>query len=660
MRLIDRYYGICVWILSGICAAAAVSLMFISGTFRLDRFYDVGAVYDTQKSDLTLNGNDTMYYDQAKQVWVVTAETAVKGIGAEERGWKYIYMPLSNVSTGSFDALLTFYDASYAQVYELETVLSEGDNLIKVPKGIRYEAFHITITDQVGLSFSIDQVQLRTKKPVSSKHSFPKYFLCAFAGYLFITGILLAVFGRYLKKIPWYAPVYGLQSLFLYAGGYGEWLCGRIPAKKRALIRRGLFAFVFLLMQVSFILGIYNKKFKFHCLALVCVLALLFAALLCWERPLKRLNWRNKLVASWMGLWALSMVSDLIVAKRYSLMGYAMVFGMGFLFFMWGNMRCRKDLLTDFIRGIIWSFWPNLLFCWLFRPYLPGYRYMGATYSPGIFGLYLLFAGLAFLAELKFDRRDTEALRGDLWRILALGICADLMWKTQSISSMLPMAAAVVLFSLKLWICRRQVRLLGLALYLLVFCAGFAADSNAVYHIPRLLNTEVKFEKDFYLDTITDHPFTMPVQAAEEGNENRLLYKLTHSTSLESLTTGRTVYWKAYLRELNLWGHKHMAHFLGANRMPHNGYLAMMYRYGIFAAVPYILMVLFNLWFAFRYFRRHLFGDEYAFFVLADMLCCFLLLFVENLELPFGWVCWYGMYVVMGIYFDDEKARETD
>lgn len=196
MRLIDRYYGICVWILSGICAAAAVSLMFISGTFRLDRFYDVGAVYDTQKSDLTLNGNDTMYYDQAKQVWVVTAETAVKGIGAEERGWKYIYMPLSNVSTGSFDALLTFYDASYAQVYELETVLSEGDNLIKVPKGIRYEAFHMTITDQVGLSFSIDQVQLRTKKPVSSKHSFPKYFLCAFAGYLFITGILLAVFGR--------------------------------------------------------------------------------------------------------------------------------------------------------------------------------------------------------------------------------------------------------------------------------------------------------------------------------------------------------------------------------------------------------------------------------------------------------------------------------
>ena len=93
--------------------------------------------------------------------------------------------------------------------------------------------------------------------------------------------------------------------------------------------------------------------------------------------------------------------------------------------------------------------------------------------------------------------------------------------------------------------------------------------------------------------------------------------------------------------------------------MPHNGYIAMMYRYGIFAAVPYVLMVLWNLWYACRYFRRHWRRNGYAFFVLADMMSCFLLLLVENLELPFGWVCWYGMYIVMGVYFDDEKSREA-
>lgn len=659
MRLLDRYFGKCVWILSGICAAVAVSLMLVCGTFHLDCFYDVGAVYDTQSSDLTLNGNDTMYYDTAKQVWVVTEQTAVKGIGAEMGKWRYIYMPLSKVSTGSFDAVLACYDIENALVYQTDVSFSEGENLFELPEDLEYAVVCVILTDQVGLSFHIDKVQFREQAPIPAKESFLNYFLGSFAVFLAATGILGAVFGKYIRKIPWYAPVHGLQSVFLYVGRYGEFLSGRLSAGKRALARRGLFAFLFLLMQASFIWGGYSSSTQFRYLILVCVLALCLVALLCWERPLRYLNWRNKLAASWMGLWILAMVSDFIVEKRSAYIGYVMVLCVGFLFFMWGNMERREVLLEDFIQGIVWSFWPNLLFCYLFRPYLPGYRYMGATYSPGVFGLYLLFAGLALLAGLKFQIREKRSLLGDLWRILALGICADLMWKTQSISSMLPIAAAVLLFSLKLWFCRRQVGFLGLALYLAVFGAGYAADNYAVYHIPRALDREVKFEKDFYLDTVTEHPFLLTVQAAEEGNENRLWYKLKHSTSLEALTTGRTLYWKAHLRELNLWGHKNKAHFLGANRMPHNGYIAMMYRYGIFAAVPYVLMVLFNLWFACRYFRRHLLEQKHAFFVLADMMCCFLLLFVENLELPFGWVCWYGMYIVMGVYFDEEQSREA-
>lgn len=91
--------------------------------------------------------------------------------------------------------------------------------------------------------------------------------------------------------------------------------------------------------------------------------------------------------------------------------------------------------------------------------------------------------------------------------------------------------------------------------------------------------------------------------------------------------------------------------------MPHNGFIQILYRYGIFAIVPYLLMVLFNSWFAIRYFRRNLFEKKYAFFVLSNMVCCNMLLLVENLERPFVWICWYGMYVVMGVYFDDEKGK---
>ena len=173
-----------------------------------------------------------------------------------------------------------------------------------------------------------------------------------------------------------------------------------------------------------------------------------------------------------------------------------------------------------------------------------------------------------------------------------------------------------------------------------------------------MLHTEIKFSNDFYMDTATDHPFLLNVSAAEPGNNNRILYKLKTSVSLETLTSGRTLYWKAYLRDMNLFGHYYNATFWGGGHKPHNGYIAIMYRYGIFALVPYVMMILYNLIYAVRYFWENMYDDrKYAFFILANMLCCIWLLVMENLELPFGWICWYGMYLIMGVYFDGGKKE---
>ena len=161
-----------------------------------------------------------------------------------------------------------------------------------------------------------------------------------------------------------------------------------------------------------------------------------------------------------------------------------------------------------------------------------------------------------------------------------------------------------------------------------------------------------------YVEPVTDHPFILTVQAEELKATNRILDKLEKITSLENLTTGRTLFWKAYLRELNLWGHKNYARFWGAKHMPHNGLIAIMYRYGIFSAVPYLLMLLYGFCYAWRYFRRHLSEDKYSYFVMANTISCYLLILVENIELPFCWVWWYALYVVMGIYFDDGQSAE--
>ena len=399
--------------------------------------------------------------------------------------------------------------------------------------------------------------------------------------------------------------------------------------------------------------------YTFRYYMMPCVMGMLVIALLCWERPLRRLNWNNKLVISWLCLWSMAIISDLIVAKRYMFMGYVMIFVFGFLFFMWGNMKERERLLKNFIRGVEWSFLPNLIFCYLFRPYQPLYRYSGSTLGPGYFGMYLLFVWMAFLSELEFDIRKKFSLGKDLCYIFLLGICADLLWRTQTMSALVPVALTTLIFSFKLWRHRREVGILGFAIYLVLFGVGYLIDGYCIYHIPRQVNSEIRFENDIYVEPVTDRPFTLTVMAEEEKATNRILEKLQKSTSLETLTTRRTLYWKAYLREMNFWGHKNNAHFLGEGHMPHNGLIAVMYRYGIFVSVPYLLMLLYGFCYTWRYFRRHLSEDRYSYFIMANTISCYLLILVENIELPFCWVWWYGLYFVMGIYFDDEKTAES-
>ncbi len=659
MPVIDKYFSKIAWILTSICFAAAGAMMLICGSFNLDRFYDVGEVYDVPEDILKWNGNSSLHYDTAEQHWVVDEETATKDISAFPGKWKYLYLVLSDVNEESFEAYINCHGKDGGIVGQIKTELREGSNLLAIPD-VEYSMFYIVIKNQTGLSFNIEKVQFRENDKIISVTEFAKYFCILFAGFLFITGLIYKLGKKKSYGVSWYTLIHGLQTIFLYIGQQGEKFSLKYSGQKRSRMRSGLFCFVFLFMQIAFIQDLYFDKRSYRFLALIRVIILMQISFLCWEKPLRYLNWKNKFVLAWFELWLLAVISNFIVEKRFAYAGYSMIFVMGFLFFMWGNMTNREMLIRDFIRGIEWSFLPNLLFCWLFRPYIAGYRYSGATYSPGIFGLYLLFVWIAILSEIDFNITKKEVLLRDLLYIFLLGICGDLLWKTQSISSILPAALAAFIFSYKLWRNRKQVKIFGFLLYFIIFGIGCMGNRYGVYYLPRVIDSEVKFKGDYYQDTVTENPFMITIQAAEGNYSNRILYKIKTITSLETLTTGRTLFWKAYLREMNLWGHKGNAKFMGGAHMPHNGFLAIAYRYGIFAIVPYILLVLYNIWYAWRYFKRHLLEKKYTFFVLTNALCCTLLLFVENLELSFGWVCWYSMYIAMGIYFDDEKAVESD
>ena len=658
MRFLDKYIGKIAWILTGICFAAAGAVMLICGSFNLDRFYDVGEVYDVAKKNLEMSGNYDVNYDELNNVYTIQSERASKVFWISKGAWQYVYINFSRIDEAGVVAQLTCYDKDSTVVYQMNVTLLEGDNLFFIPD-VKYSRLNLNFYEQPGRVFGIDQVQFRTMPPIFSKTRFVQYFFAILFLFLLLTGVIWIFIKKKISRFSWYALVNVIQTMFLHAGSFGEKLNKYFSKKTADWIQRGIFCGMFLYMQICYILKIPTfQTFRYYMIP--CVIGIIIIALLCWEKPLKRLNWNNNLVKSWLALWILAVISDFIVAKRYMFIGYVMIFAFGFLFFMWGNMEKRERLLKNFIRGIEWSFLPNLIFCYLFRPYHPLYRYSGSTLGPGYLGMYLLFVWIAFLTELDFDFRKKSSIQKDVFYIFILGICANLLWKAQTMSALLPSALVALIFSFKLWRHRKQVKIFGFVFYLILFGIGYLLNGYCVYHIPRQVNSEIRFENDFYVEPVTDHPFILTVQAEEVKPTNRILDRLRKFDSLENLTTGRTLFWKAYLRDLNLWGHKNNAQFWGGGHMPHNGLLAIMYRYGIFAAVPYLLMLLYGFGYTWRYFKRHLYEDRYSYFVMSNTLSCYLLILVENIELPFCWVWWYGLYVVMGIYFDDEKSGETE
>lgn len=649
-------YSKLVVLLIGLWISAAGAAMWISGSFNLNCFYDVGTVYECFQEENVASG-DNIVYDYTEGCLEVTGDEAVKQyyLAGMEREWRYISLELSNMNQEQFEATIYCLDKNASLINEKNVKLKSGKNTLKI-ECEAYSYFGMKFSGQKGLRFNIDSLEFRENKPI---WSWQKALLSGgviFAVYLVLVAALRKLVGRRFVQIDWYLPIQGLQKCYRKAGncigrGIEEW-----SPKRKSRGRVASFFLMLTFMQCVNVLGYYGRQAYFRWEMLICCVLILCVGILCKEGELRLLNWRNRLVFTWCVLWLLATVSDFIVPKRYAYVGWMMFLAVGFFFFMWGNMERREIVIKDFIYAIEWNFFMNALFCYLFRPYTPGIRYIGASYSPGVWGLYLVFVWCAFLARLDGDILEYRSWKKILPHLLGLAACGDFLWKTQSVSSVLPAILVLLIFFGRRWKYRKKKGIIQ-GIWMVVVLALVVSGSNwSVFHIPRILDREICFEKDEGIEPITSNPLVIKSEAAEQG-KNRIFEKLKKSNSLESLTTGRSLYWKSYLREMNLWGHEEQLFMWGQRRMPHNGYLGIMHRYGIFAGIPYLLMVLWNIMYALYYYKKDSKNRKGGFFLFAVMLVDFILLLGENVEQPFCWLCWFAMYLMMGVEFEQQRGK---
>ena len=103
---------------------------------------------------------------------------------------------------------------------------------------------------------------------------------------------------------------------------------------------------------------------------------------------------------------------------------------------------------------------------------------------------------------------------------------------------------------------------------------------------------------------------------------------------------------------MNLFGHEKNPKLWGKRRLPHNAFLGIAYRYGVFAVVPYILMLGALLVRTFRYGNKKV---KYAGMPFLICLISILMSMTDNVEQPFVWLPWIALYLMMGIVFADEE-----
>ena len=175
-----------------------------------------------------------------------------------------------------------------------------------------------------------------------------------------------------------------------------------------------------------------------------------------------------------------------------------------------------------------------------------------------------------------------------------------------------------------------------------------------VKHIPQSLGTSVNFEGE---QPIARRQFGMVAYASDlkqKFDESRIGQKLGKA-SLSGILSGRDYYYRTYLRDMNLLGHKENPQMWGKRRLPHNAVLGIAHRYGIFTSGPYILMLVMVIIRTFRYSKKE---TPYASVPFYVCLISIVMSMADNVEQPFVWLPWIGLYLMMGAVFDDELCME--
>lgn len=658
--------------LIGIIISIVVTAMLISGTFNIHKFYDVGKICDVATSTMKFVGNSGLRYNYSIGRLDILEDVAQKRITISEKketAWNYVILELSNMDSEKLECQIEYYNSEGGVVWQQETALVSGENVI-FSEDIKYSAIAMNFINKKNDGFSLDKVQFREQE---SPFVLSKALVCFFF-ILILYDIFVVVIKYIMRKknvnisinIILNTLTDGLQRFYRKVGSLGEGMVGKWGNNVKRIGRILCILFLLFYMQIMSYNSLYiaEKYFKYH--MYVCAIIIVLFAFLCWEKPLQLLDWDNHFVKIWLVFWLMAAISEFIVPKRYSYQSIMMLFFMGFLYFMWNNMNDVEEVLCNFRKALEIWFWINIPYCYLFCPYT-GVRYMGASKNPNIWAMYLVFVLAALLSELELEKENLTGKKRKkvILYFISVGIVWDFIIKTGSSSGMIPAVITQGIYCFRQiqklkYIAKGKYRLrsiMYLLMGLLVLSGAMKASDWSVREISYKMHITEEPETEIVSRDVGWGVLVAEASAAEKIKNNRVYQKIFYSSSLEDFTSGRNWFWLAYLREANLFGHEFAPELWGKRVSAHSGVLAIMYRYGIFIVIPYVMMIGYYLYYSLKYRTRVKKRTNVMSFVVSSALSVCILLLMENVEFPFYYISWYSLYLLMGVYFGNRPKR---
>lgn len=657
-----RIVEILVWGLIGLVLSMSIAAMIISGSHSIKSFYDVGKVYEIRTWVYkSVVDQDYGYQDSNGKV------TLNRGkfnygiiIDGNNKKWNYYCIDLEEVDSECLECTINYGNLSKGVLEKGEKIvyeLKEGMNSLETTRE-SFNVMEIEIAGDDGDSFKVNKMQIRDTIPAFTMKDFVKWSLMTFLIYLVVLVLALKIF----KKIPinfeMYKLIELLQDIYILIANQLIKINKFILSFKLSpnMIRTLLFLVMFLYNVWLDMQNIYIEKFKYH--VLVYIILLLIISIVSIEEHIRRRNWNNPLVWSWLVFWVMVCISDFVVEKSYQFAGYAVIFGVGFFIFIWNNMENPEEMLVDFKNAIHVLVFVFTIFCIICRPELEGIRYSGFNKNPSVFALYLAMIWAVLLCEMEEKVKIKSSLLKLLPYIIEICIVFVFAWKAQAACPVLCMGGIGAIWFLRnLYFAKREsYKKYFVSIVLICIVAlipVYAGIDWGINHIPQKLNTSITIKGE---QPIAKEEYGMVVRASgisEKVKSSRLGEKFSSGT-LSSMLSGRDYYYRTYLRKMNLLGHEDKPVMWGKRRLPHNAVLGVAYNYGVFASVPYLLMLIFTIVRTLQYSEQKKKYVSMSFFVCFSVIIMSML---DNIEQPFNWLPWFGLHLLMGSVFIEKDSN---